>query len=179
MKKNPLPWATEIKSQWLPWQSSMRWLRPQDPKERPHGVLAIDPPSGVTRFKNSHTPFIAFADPEAKRELILIGNSRTDQGGDEAMSGEMALVGYVRDYYRNLSVLSLQFDCMRPSRPDFTVRLELKNELFGEPIKRYMLVKVPASFGGAIRQFFDSRTERDTKFYRSIFAAPLGADQGK
>ena len=26
--KDPLPWATEIKSQWLPYYSSMRWLRP-------------------------------------------------------------------------------------------------------------------------------------------------------
>ena len=49
--KTPLPWATEIKSQWQPAYASMRWLRPLNRAERPHGTLAVDPALGSSETR--------------------------------------------------------------------------------------------------------------------------------
>lgn len=101
--KAPLPWATDIKSQWQPAYASMRWLRLLDRTERPHGTLAIDPAPGIIRNETLHGQVIPFADPVSKREAIFTSNTWVS-GDDEAISGSMAIVGYTRDFYKSLSV---------------------------------------------------------------------------
>jgi hypothetical protein len=146
--KTPLPWATAIKSQWKPSYSSMVWLRPLDiRRERPHGTLAVDPPSGVIRNEVMHSAFIPFADPVSKVEAIFTTNAYTDRGGMEAVSGALPLRGYMRDFYRNFSVVNLRFGCGTTSREDINIRLDAKRDgIFEIPVARFNQVYLPTIF---------------------------------
>lgn len=171
--KTPLPWASEIKTQWLPWYSSMRWLRPLDPKERPHGTLAIDPPSGVIRNETLHGQVVPFADPVTWREAIFTSN-RSASGDDEAVSGAMGIIGYTRDFYKTLSVVSLQFGCGGSLRKRVNIRLDAKRDVFDEPIARFNRIVLPEGFVQRIKDLQKEQSDKDAIFYRSLFAPPLG-----
>lgn len=173
--KNPLPWASEIKTQWLPSYSSMGWLRPLDPKERPHGVLAIDPPPGVIRDRGRHGQIIAFADPASKQEATFTSNARIARGDEEAISEGMAIVGYFRDFYLSISVLSLQFGCSTIARNDIHIRLDAKiNGPYGQSVARFNKIYLPSSIVLRINDSLKANSDKNAIFYRSLFAPPLG-----
>lgn len=175
--KNPLPWASEIKTQWLPRYSSMRWLRPLDPKERPHGTLAIDPPAGVIRDRGLHSQIISFADPISKQEATFTSNARIARGDEEAISEGMAIVGYFRNFYRDISVLSLHFGCSTIARKDVHIRLDSKiNGPYGKPVARFNKIYLPPSVVQRINESLTANSDKDAVFYRSLFAPPLGTN---
>jgi hypothetical protein len=172
--KTPLPWASDIKSQWLPWYSSMRWLRPIDPKERPHGVLAIEPPAGVIRNETQHSQIVPFADPVSKREAIFTSNAWSS-GGDEGISGSMSVIGFTRDFYRALSVVNLQFGCMTLNVRPIHIRLDAKRSgAYEAPIARFNRLVLPESFVQRINGLQKANSDKNAAFYRSLFAPPLG-----
>lgn len=173
-RKTPLPWATEIKSQWLPRYSSMIWLRPLDPKERPHGVLAVEPEPGIVRNETLHGQLIPFADPASKREAIFITNINVGENSGWSMSGAMALLGYTRDFYRNLSVVSLQFGCGTFTRRTIDIQLDAKRQVFDDPIARFNRIVLPEGFVRRIKDLQKQNSDRNAAFYRSLFAPPLG-----
>jgi len=169
--RTPLPWATDIKMQWKPSYSSMIWLRPLDVmKERPHGTLAIEPPAGITRNKGGNSAFIPFADPVSKVEASFVTNSNHyDNGRAEQLSGGMYLLGYMRDFYQNLSVVSLQFGCMQTSRPSVDIWLNsIEDGIFGKPIARFNKVTLPAGFVQQINGRLKAQRDRNTAFYRNL-----------
>ncbi|MDP1654661.1 MAG: hypothetical protein Q8K91_17545 [Hylemonella sp.] len=172
--KTPLPWATEIKSQWVPLGSSMGWLRPFDPKERPHGVLAIEPTPGIIRNEVLHGQLIPFADPVSKREAIFITNFNVSESSGWSMSGAMALLGYTRDFYRHLSVVSLQFGCSSFTRRTVDIKLDAKKQVFDDPVARFNHVELPEGFVQRIKDLQKQNSDRNAAFYRSLFAPPLG-----
>lgn len=172
--KTPLPWATEIKSQWLPWYSSLQWLRPLSPKERPHGMLAIEPAEGVIRNETLHGQIIPFADPVSKRQAIFTSNAWSS-GGEEGISGSMALNGYTRDFYKTLSVVNLQFGCKTMAPGRINVRLDAKKSgAFDPPIARFNKLVLSEGFVDRINALQKSNSDRNAVFYRSLFAPPLG-----
>jgi hypothetical protein len=170
--KTPLPWATEIKSQWVPRYSSMIWLRPIDPKERPHGVVAIEPASGIVRNEVLHGQLIPFADPVSKREAIFTSNVRN--GSDDAISGGMALLGYTRDFYRGLTVVNLQFGCSTFSRKIVSIWLDSRRDVFSHPVARFNRIVLPEGFVQRVKDLQQQNSDRNAAFYRSLFAPPLG-----
>lgn len=174
--KTPLPWASDIKTQWLPWYSSMRWLRPLDPKERPHGMLAIEPPAGVVRNETLHGQVIPFADPVSKRQAIFTSNRGDASAGPETVSGgSMALIGYTREFYKSLSVVNLQFGCMPLTRPNLNLRLDAKKSgAYETPIAQFNRITLPEGFIQRIKEVQKDQSDRDSKFYRNLFPAPLG-----
>lgn len=173
--KHPLPWATEIRSQWSPGYSSMIWLRPLDPRERPHGALALDPPPGIIRNSGLHSEFIPFADPVTKVEAIFTTNARTDRGGDEAVSGRLPLLGYMRDFYRGLSVASLQFGCGTLGRRDINIRLDaVRRGPYETPVARFNRVYLPPAFVQRVNERMKAQSDSNAVFYRSLFPPPLG-----
>lgn len=176
--KTPLPWATDLKSQWLPRSSSMSWLRPQDPKERPHGVLAQDPPPGVKRNQTLHGQVIPFADPISKTEAIFLTNSGVVQGSLH-MSGSETILGFTKDFYKGISVVSLQHSCMSTSRKTVDLQLEAKEHgVFDAPIAKFNRVTLPEGFIRRMNEALKANSDRNAAFYRSLFPAPLGtADQ--
>jgi hypothetical protein len=173
--KTPLPWATEIKSQWLPWYSSMRWLRPIDPKERPHGILAIEPSTGVIRNETLHSQILPFADPVSKRQAIFTSNRGDASAGVEEVSGgAMAVIGYTRDFYKSLSVVNLQFGCMTFSRKTIDVRLDAKKSgAYEAPIARFNRLLLPEGFVQRIKDLQKAQSDKNAIFYRSLLAPPL------
>ena len=172
--KTPLPWASDIKSQWVPWYSSMRWMRPLDPKDLPYGGnLAFEPPAGIQRNELVRSAIIAFADPVTKREAIFTSN-RSASGGDEAISGSMALIGYFRNYYKSLSVVNLQFGCGGSLRDTVNIRLDTKRDIYGVPIAKFNRLVLPAGFIQRIKEKQKEQSERNSAFYRSLFPPPLG-----
>jgi hypothetical protein len=174
--KTPLPWATEIKSQWLPWYSSMRWLRPIDPKEKPHGILAIEPSTGVIRNETLHSQILPFADPVSKRQAIFTSNrGDASAGAEEVSGGSMAVIGYTRDFYQSLSVVNLQFGCMTFSRKVINVRLDAKKSgAYEAPIARFNRLLLPEGFVQRIKDLQKAQSDKNAIFYRSLFAPPLG-----
>ena len=175
--KTALPWATEIKSQWLPWYSSMRWLRPIDPKERPHGILAIEPSTGVIRNETLHSQILPFADPVSKRQAIFTSNAWSS-GGDEGISGSMPIIGFTRDFYRTLSVVNLQFGCSPLKVGSINLRLDAKKSgAYEVPIARFNRIVLPESFVGRINELQKAQSDKNAIFYRSLFTPPLGTKE--
>lgn len=180
--KDPLPWATNIKTQWKPSYSSMIWLRPLDiRRERPYGTLAVEPAPGIIRNKGGNSAFIPFADPVTKVEAIFTTNARTDRGEDDAVNGSLHLIGYMRDFYRDLSVVSLQFGCGATARAAVNIRLNaIRNGVFETPVAKFNRVYLPPGFVSRINESMKARSDRNAVFYRSLFPPPLGtrAKQG-
>lgn len=172
--KTPLPWATDIKSQWLPSYASMQWLRPLDPKERPHGTLAVEPAAGIIRNEVLHVQLIPFADPVSKREAIFVTNARVDESSGWSMSGAMGILGYTRDFYRNLSVVNLQFGCNSIARKTINLSLDAKIKVFDTPIARFNRIALTEGFVQRIKDLQKANSDRNAIFYRSLFAPPLG-----
>ena len=172
--KTPLPWATEIKSQWQPAYASMRWLRPLNRAERPHGTLAVEPAPGIIRNETLHGQMIPFADPVSKREAIFTSNAWSS-GGDEGISGSMAIIGFTRDFYRTLSVVNLQFGCSLLKVSPINLRLDAKKSgAYEAPIARFNRLVLPESFVRRINDLQKVQSDRNAVFYRSLFAPPLG-----
>ncbi|MEN9375242.1 MAG: hypothetical protein RL710_399 [Pseudomonadota bacterium] len=171
--KTPLPWATDIKSQWVPSYASMRWLRPLDRKERPHGTLAVEPAAGIIRNEALHGQLIPFADPVSKREAIFTTNTWSE-GGEDAISGAMGILGYTRDFYRNLSVVKLRFGCSSIARKTINLRLDAKVDVFDTPIARFNRIALTEGFVQRIKDLQKANSDKNAIFYRSLFAPPLG-----
>lgn len=174
--KAPLPWATEIKSQWQPAYASMRWLRPLNRAERPHGTLAVEPAPGIIRNETLHGQMIPFADPVSKREAIFTSNrGDASAGAEEVSGGSMAVIGYTRDFYKSLSVVNLQFGCMTFSRKTINVRLDAKKSgAYEAPIARFNRLLLPESFVQQVKNLQRTQSDKNAIFYRSLFAPPLG-----
>jgi len=173
--KTPLPWASDAKSQWLPWYSSMRWLRPTDPREMPQGVLAIEPDTTVIRDAGIKGQIVAFADPVSRQEATFTSNARIATGDSEAISDGMGVVGFTRGFYRNLSVVNLQFGCSTVARQDVHVRLDAKtNGPFGKPVARFNKVFLPSAFVQRVNEKLKSNSDKNEVFYRSLFPPPMG-----
>ena len=172
--KTPLPWASNIQSQWLPWYSSMRWLRPLNPAEKPYGMSSPDTPPGIIRNETLTTPIVAFADPVSKRQAIFTSNAWSG-GGEEGISGSMALIGYTRSFYKTLSVVNLQFGCMTAAPGKINIRLDAKKSgAYEAPIARFNKLVLPDGFVDRINALQKSNSDRNAVFYRSLFAPPLG-----
>lgn len=172
--KTPLPWASDAKSQWLPWYSSMRWLRPKGKDEKPYGMDALETPSGVIRNETLTSPLVAFADPVSKRQAIFTTNAAV-RGGDESISGSLAIIGFTRDWYQSISVVSLQFGCSPFVRNQISIRLDAKKSgAFEEPVARFNRVVLPEGFVQRIKDLLKAQSDRNEVFYRSLFPPPLG-----
>jgi hypothetical protein len=168
--KTPLPWASDAKSQWLPWYSSMRWLRTAQPNPAHRGAV----PEGVVPNETLSGALVPFADPVSKREAIFTSNTSV-RGGDEAISGSLAVVGFTRDFYRSLSVVSLQFGCSQSVRNQVNIRLDAKKSgAFEEPVARFNRVVLPEGFVQRIKDLLKAQSDRNEVFYRSLFPPPLG-----
>ena len=90
------------------------------------------------------------------------------------MSGAMALLGYTRDFYRNLSVVSLQFGCGTFTRRTIDIQLDAKRQVFDDPIARFNRIVLPEGFVRRIKDLQKQNSDRNAAFYRSLFAPPLG-----
>lgn len=174
--KHPLPWATDIRMQWKPSYASMIWLRPIDVRaERPHGMLAVEPAPGIIRNKGGNSAFIPFADPVSKVEAIFTTNAKTDQGGEDAVSGALYVKGYMRDFYRGLSVVSLQFGCTTAARPAVNIRLNaVRDGAYQTPVAEFNRILLPPGFVSRMNTQMKAQSDRNAIFYRSLFAPPLG-----
>lgn len=167
--KNPLPWATEIKSQWLPWYSSMRWLR----TGRPNPAHRAEVPAGVIPNETLKGALVPFADPVSKREAIFTTNARVSESSGWSMSGAMAILGYTRDFYRNLSVVNLQFGCGTFTRKTIDIRLDAKKQVFDPPIAEFNRIKLSEPFVQRIRELQNAQSEKNAIFYRSLLPTLL------
>ena len=174
--KTPLPWASDIQSQWLPWYSSMRWLRPLTPGEKPYGMSSPDTPPGVIRNETLTSPIVAFADPVSKRHAIFTSNKGDATAGEETVSGgSMAVIGYTKGFYKALSVVNLQFGCGTFSRKQINLRLDAKKSgAYEPPIARFNRIVLPDGFAERINGLLTARSDSNAVFYRSLFPPPMG-----
>ena len=87
----------------------------------------------------------------------------------------MGIIGYTRDFYKPLSVVSLQFGCGGSLRKRVNIRLDAKKRgAFESPIARFNRIVLPEGFVQRIMDLQKEQSDRDTIFYRSLFAPPLG-----
>lgn len=171
--KTKLPWASDLQAQWVPRYNSLRWLRPQDRKERPHGLMAINPQPDVVRLKWANESLIAFADPFTRLQAIFQSNVSNDKDSDDEGDAQLPIDGYFRNYYRGMSVVSLRLGCFISSRKTISIRL-LEQEKPHQITKRYLKVVLPEGFVSRIHELNKVRKERDMQFNKSLFAPPLG-----
>ncbi|MDP3357500.1 MAG: hypothetical protein Q8M51_16765 [Polaromonas sp.] len=176
--KAPLPWATPIQSQWLPWHASMRWLRPLNRAERPYGMTAVEPAPGIIRNETSSGALVPFADPVTRREAMFTSNQGDAKAGVEEVSGGLlSILGYTRDFYKNLSVVNLQFGCMPFDRKQINIRLDAKKSgAYEAPIARFNRIVLPEGFVQRIKDTMQAQSEKNATFYRNLFPPPLGSE---
>lgn len=173
--KTPLPWATDIKSQWLPRSASMIWLRPLDRKEKPYGMDAPDTPEGVLRNKSLSSPIVAFADPLSKIQAIFVTNANVGENSGWDMSGVQSILGYTRNFYRGLSIVNLQMGCQIPARKTFELRLESKvNGAFDKSIASFNKIFFPVDFVRRMNDALKINSDRNAIFYRNLFPSSIG-----
>jgi hypothetical protein len=86
----------------------------------------------------------------------------------------MGIIGYTRDFYKTLSVVSLQFGCGGSLRKRVNIRLDAKRDVFDEPIARFNRIVLPEGFVQRIKDLQKEQSDKDAIFYRSLFAPPLG-----
>jgi len=170
--KTPLPWATNARHEWMPRGYSIRWLRPLDIKEKPYGMAAPPTPPGIVRNGISVEPLVAFADSESKRQAIFTTNRDDALGDAESVSRGMAVLGYSRDFYRSLSLVSIQTGCSPFSRKTVNVRLDAKQYIFDKPIARFNRIVLPESFVRRMKQAIEIRRPSNDDFYRRLIPAP-------
>ena len=174
--KTPLPWATATtRHDWMPVYGSTRWLRPLDESEKPYGMAAPDTSPEVRRSKASVEPMVPFADPVTKWRAIFTSNQHMDERQPEgSLSDGHAVLGYARNFYKALSIVSLQTGCRSFSRRTISVNLDAREDVFGPVIARFNRVKLPEGYVQRIKSVLAAREQRKTDFYRSLFSAPLG-----
>jgi hypothetical protein len=156
--RTPLPWATPLRGQTFPRDVSLGRLRPQVPAERPQGFIHADAPANIRANRAVKSPLFAFADPVSKVEALFTTNAHHDVGGEDSSSGALPLVGYLRDFYRNISVVNLQFPCTAPARTKINVRLIAHEAaIAGDAIARFHRITLPEAFGARIRELLAQR----------------------
>lgn len=168
--KTPLPWATDKKSDWLPWYSSMRWLR----TGKRGWLYEQEAPSDVIRNEALRFPLVAFADPNSKREAIFTSNVGSDRGGEEEITGALGVIGYSRQVFKNLTVVNLRLGCTINQPKTVNIRLDAKKDVYGSPIARFNRLRLPEGFVQRIKEQLKIQGEHDRAFYRSLFPPPLG-----
>jgi hypothetical protein len=168
-KKNPLPWATENRYQWLPSFSSTRWLRPIDPKEKRYGISSPDSPAGIIRNDAVVPPLVAFADPITKREAIFTSNVSNPNAGPEDIAGPvLTILGFHGNFYRSLTVVELYFPCSISSRNTINIRLDAKRAVYDQPIAKFSRVLIPEDFTSRMKDLLMKRGQRNADFYRNL-----------
>lgn len=168
--KIPLPWATDKKSEWLPWYSSMRWLRSGDQA----WLYEQETPKGVIRNEALKSPLVAFADPISKRQAIFTSNVGSDRGGEDEITGSLVVIGYSRQIYKNLTVVNLRLGCTINQPKTVNIRLDAKKDVYGPPIARFNRLRLPEGFVQRIKEQLKAQSERNRVFSRSLFPPPLG-----
>ncbi len=88
------------------------------------------------------------------------------------MSGAMALTGYMRDFYRGISVVNLQYGCSVSSRKTVDIRLDAKKEIFDKPFAEFNRVKLPEGFLQRIRDKQKDQSDRNAVFIGAYFRHP-------
>lgn len=167
--KTPLPWATEhTRYAWVPNYGSVRWLKPQHRNEKPRTLNAAETPPGIVRALVG-SPLIAFADPQTKLEAFFTTNQYIDKGPGD--SGAPAILGYSREFYRSLSVVSLQMGCTPFGRKSIDLKLNAKKQIFGDPVARFNQVRLPEGFVQRIKDAINARRQRNSEFYRGLLDA--------
>ena len=154
--KNPLPWAQGVQSGWKPMTSSTRWLRAVDPKEKPKGILVVEP---------EIEPFV---DPATGQSAMFTTNSGRDVGNKESISSAMYVYGYTKFFYRNLSIVSLHFDCVQSRKTSINVRLDAKKYPFDPPIAQFNRVELPETYVQRIHARMQEIRERNAQFFRNL-----------
>jgi hypothetical protein len=167
-KKTSLPWATDIRHEWIPRFGSTRWLRPLDPKEKPYGIASPDTPPGVIRNEVIVPPLVGFADPVTKRHAIFTTNINDDTAGPEGISGALALLGYSRGFYRSLSIVSLQLPCSSFSRRTVNIRLDAKRAVYDAPVAKFNKIFLPEDFISRLKGLLVQQKQKNADFYREL-----------
>ena len=177
--KTKLPWASDLQTQWVPYDGSMRWLRPLEQQGRPKSVFEIQTPSDIVRLQWDRgqwrsSQLVAFADPVTRLETVFMSNVSTDQGGDDAGSSRLHISGYFRHFHRDMSMVSLELGCFTSARRrTIAIRLELQEQRH-QVNKRYQTVVLPEGFVTRMDALYKARNERDAQFNKSLFAPPVG-----
>ena len=87
----------------------------------------------------------------------------------------MALIGYTRNFYKNLSVVNLQFGCGTFSRKQVNIRLDAKKSgAYDTPVARFNRVTISDGFVQRIKDLQTAHSDRNATFYKSLFPPPLG-----
>jgi len=167
--KYALPWATSEQSDWLSSYSSMQWL------QAPKNDIGYYPklPEGVK--SGSAWPFVRslrpFADPESHLEVTLQENSNTPYLEDVHSNG-VAIYGYKRKAIAGLTLLTLDYNCLRRNSEKHTVTFRLDSwEMVNgrrKVIKRFHEFQLPDVFHRKIDERVEARSRRDSEYYKQL-----------
>jgi hypothetical protein len=172
----PLPWVAIPQSQWYQPHTSLRWLSAKTKEEGRFGFLPLEAPPQVKLNDVGRSPVVAFADPVSKVEALFTTNAFTDEVGEDVISGAMALLGYSRKFYRDYSLVSLQFGCARPSRDDLRFRLDaIEKGIFTKPIASFNRVTLPSEFGVHIKALLSKQSDERFKFFKDLLTKPAAS----
>lgn len=175
-KKIKLPWATEIQSQWVPWNSSTILL-PATREEKPRGMLEVETPS-VRRPRVDSSPLAAFVDPQTRQQADFITNAwdGSATNSEPVYSNVSAISGYSRNVYRGLTVVGVHWGCSVMYRK--VAPIHLASQLEDKTVVRLHKMLLPEGYVNRINERLLQNRDRDRAFNRSLFPPSLGGTKG-
>jgi hypothetical protein len=167
--KYPLPWATSDQSDWLADYNSLHWLQvSNDLGTQPRSPLGVISDTAERTWFSLHP----FAEPESHREILLFENSNTPYAEDYH-SNRVRILGYKRKAIAGLTMLSLDYNCLRRNSEKHTVTFHFNTYEWvngrRKMTKRFHEFQLPDVFHRKIDERFEERSVlRFKDFKRSI-----------
>ena len=156
----------------------MQWLRATTRAEKPFGMLALDPPIGVERNPSRSSSIIPFADSKTKLEAIFATNAHTLEVEKLYQHSSMFLEGYIKNWYRNFSIVSLRFGCSQVAQREINVQLiAFKDSNHGTPeqVAQFNKITLPAGFIERVNERLRTRSDANAEYFRTLLRMQSGS----
>lgn len=167
--KYPLPWATNNQADWYVTYNSLQWLQIA-------GDVSFypNPPEGVKpSFKpNTYSSLRPFADSETHLEASWVHNANAPFLEFEKSAGGVRIFGYKRKAIANLSMITLDYNCLPRNSEKRVVKFRLANMQWTNSrlafIKIFHEFELPDEFHKKMDARLQEKQNRDEAYYLQI-----------
>jgi hypothetical protein len=108
-----LPWATDRRMEYVDVYGSLRWLEPVTGSGFQRDPTTAEVPPNVIKNRALFERIVAFADPATRRSAIFLTNASST---GSSPSSSLALLGFTRNFYQDLSLVKLHYPCTQTAR---------------------------------------------------------------
>lgn len=157
----PLPWRSEQHADWYEKYTSLNWLIGANQAD--FQITKQFTPNIVFRGIASLHPF---ADPQTTKEAVYFYMSINDK---YKYGNALPMLAYKRSAVANLTLISFSGNCMTAESPTAMLyRLESRDELFSDTLKRFHEFILPEVFVRRMNNLLKENSDANFRYYRSL-----------